>query len=240
MTPVTLNCPFFYFFFLSLPLLCPPVEHRRAGLHPPTLLHPPQTCWQCVPILKRSQFMKGRDTKALIDGFHGRQAQSLDWFHRWYCYWRCARRAGSVNRGRMHDWKTGNSKGFASVRSRRSDSDGRPRWPRAVMRSCQCETGWKCSRLEGGEEGEYHIMVNRLFAAIKRQPRSHRAILLRDGWMKEWDSYETIHTGPVEGRWAALAHVKARVASIAVSALAHHADTHSPQNVKNVFYRIFC
>lgn len=65
-------------------------------------------------------------------------------------------------------------------------------------------------------------MVSRLLAAIKRQPRSHRAILLRDGWMKEWDSYETIQTGPAEGRWPALAHVNARVASIAVSALPHH------------------
>lgn len=65
------------------------------------------------------------------------------------------------------------------------------------MRSCQCETGLKCSRLEGGGglegggdgrdemEGEYHIMVNRLLAAIKRLPRSHRAILLRDGRMNE-------------------------------------------------------
>lgn len=34
-----------------------------------------------------------------------------------------------------------------------------------------------------GMEGEYHIMVNRLLAAIKRLPRSHRATLLRDGRM---------------------------------------------------------
>lgn len=46
--------------------------------------------WRLMPILKRSQFMKGRDIKELINGFHRPGTQPPDWSYRWYCYWRSA------------------------------------------------------------------------------------------------------------------------------------------------------
>lgn len=72
--------------------------------------------WRGVPILKRSQFMKGRDFKVLINGSHRPQTRGWDRSDRWYCYWRSADVLQVSTRGRRLKFKPGNSIGFASVR----------------------------------------------------------------------------------------------------------------------------
>lgn len=69
--------------------------------------------------------MKGRDTAALINGF-SQAAAAAPGIDSIGDIVTGDVRGGSVNRGRVPDWKRGNSKGFASVRSRRWDGDGGP------------------------------------------------------------------------------------------------------------------
>lgn len=76
------------------------------------------------------------------------------------------------------------------------DSDGRPRWPRRVMRACQCETGLKC-RLQG----EYYIMLE---GRLPGQQQSSSLCRLRpfyyrmDGWTRLlWDDPDRCTQGEV-------------------------------------------
>lgn len=137
--------------------------------------------WRGVPILKRSQFMKGHDIKALINGLYRSPTRRRDWFDRWYCYWRSTDVLGSVNRGRMLEFKEGNSIGFVSVRLGGWTVMGDPTDPYRVKRTCQCETGLKC-RLQR----EYYIMVNSCLAGRQQSDSLSRPTSFyygMDGWM---------------------------------------------------------